>query len=118
MQFEQAQMWRRLQDKPGNYYCQAAEPEREEFRKFFESLLFTGRATIEFTKTDGSSRVMICTLSEDHGAKYSNNDTNITKTPKSNRKPTTDVRTVWDCEANAWRSFRWDSLLRVDYTIG
>lgn len=114
-------MWRRLQDKPGNYYTQAAEPERQEFRKFFEGILHEGRATVEFQKSDGTVRVMICTLSEDHGAKYSSNDTNVTEAVNKTRKPratNSDVRTVWDCEAGAWRSFRWDRLLRVGFTIG
>lgn len=120
-QFEKAAMWRRLQDQPGNYYCQAAEPERAEFRRFFESVLHDGRATVEFTKSDGSRRVMICTLNEDHGAKYHSNDSDVTKPTTSARKDravNNEVRTVWDCEAGAWRSFRWDRLIRVEFTIG
>jgi hypothetical protein len=121
MDFDQAAMWRRLSDDPGNYYTQAAEPERAEFRKFFESVLHERRATVEFVKSDGARRVMICTLSEDHGAKYRTNDADVTKTvnqARPQRAANQEVRTVWDCEAGAWRSFRWDRLVRVEFTIG
>lgn len=120
MNFDQAAMWRRLSGNPGNYYTQAAEPERAEFRQFFEGVLHEGQATVEFTKADGARRVMICTLSEDHGAKYRSNDTNVTETvnrARSRQAVNQEVRTVWDCEAGAWRSFRWDRLVRVEFTI-
>lgn len=116
MDFEQATMWRRLQGDPGNYYCQAAEPERAEFRRFVEGLLHQGTITVEFFKADGTTRVMICTLSESHGAKYMTAES-YAKSPKQRKTPTTAVRTVWDCEASAWRSFRWDRLKKLEFTI-
>jgi hypothetical protein len=119
MNFEQAEMWRRLSDAPGNYYTQASESEREDFRKFVEEQLHLGRITVEFTKADGSVRAMICTLSEDHGAKYNpvTESANLQPT-QPRRRPTMEVRTVWDCEAGAWRSFRWDRLNLIGFTIG
>lgn len=117
MDFEQAEMWRRLQNKPGNYYTQASEGEREDFRKFVEVLLHEGQVTVKFTKSDGTERAMICTLSENHGAKY--NPVNESLTPaKPRNRPTHQVRTVWDCEAGAWRSFRWDRLQMIGFTVG
>jgi hypothetical protein len=117
MDFDQAVMWRRLSGDPGNYYCQAAEPERAQFRSFFEARLHEGQATVEFTKADGSQRVMICTLSEDHGARYHSNNTDVTVNQTAqNRRAHSEVRTVWDCEAKAWRSFRWDRLKRVEFS--
>ena len=70
LNFEQSQMWRRLSDNAGNYYCESAEPEREEFRKFVKSLLHDGQITVEFEKANGETRAMICTLNEEKGAKY------------------------------------------------
>ena len=117
MDFEQAEMWRRLQNDPGNYYTQISESERVEFRKFVEQLLHAGQVTVEFVKADGATRAMICTLSEDHGAKY-NRVTESVEPGKPARQPTQHVRTVWDCEAGAWRSFRWDRLKMIGFTIG
>ena len=119
MNFEQAEMWRRLQNDPGNYYTQLGEPDRVEFRKFVEQLLHEGQITVEFVKADGTTRAMICTLSEDHGAKYNP----VTQSQslvenQARRRPTDTVRTVWDCEAGAWRSFRWDRLKIIGFTFG
>ena len=88
-----------------------------EFRKFVEDLLHAGQVTVEFVKADGATRAMICTLSEDHGAKY-NRVTESVEPGKPARQPTQHVRTVWDCEAGAWRSFRWDRLKMIGFTIG
>jgi hypothetical protein len=117
MNFEQAEMWRRLQNDPGNYYTQISEPDRVAFRKLVEQLLHEGQVTVEFTKADGSVRAMICTLSELHGAKY-NHVTESVEASKPARRPTDHVRTVWDCEAGAWRSFRWDRLKMIGFTLG
>jgi hypothetical protein len=118
MTFEETVMWHRLSGTPGNYYTQAAEPEREAFRVFLRSLLHDGKVTVEFTKSDGSTRAMICTLNEDFGAKYSTNDTVVEGKERKAKKSNPDVCAVWDCEANAWRSFRWDRLKQIDFKIG
>lgn len=120
MNFEQKTMWERLKGNPGNYYTQAAEPEREAFRQTLKGALFDGRVTVEFLKADGSIRVMVCTLSEDFGAKYSVNESTETTPvdPTSPPKVNNTVQKVWDCEAGAWRSFRWDRLKRIEFSIG
>ena len=131
MDFEQSQVWRRLNNNAGNYYCRVAEPEREEFRKFVKSLLNNGQITVQFEKSNGETRAMICTLSEEKGAKYT---TNIGE-QKTSKKTTPDkkeslvedspkpamvnqeIQKVWDCELGAWRSFRWDRLLRIEFSL-
>ena len=65
MNFEKEQIWRRLTDKTGNYYCELAEPEREEFRNGLKELLYKEEVLIEFTKADGTDRDMKCTLNYD-----------------------------------------------------
>ena len=116
MNFEETAMWQRLSNGDANYYTKAAEPEREEFKAWVKSVLRTGQATIEFEKADGTIRAMVCTLSEENGAKYVVNETKgDAATPK--KKPNDDVCAVWDCTQNAWRSFRWDRLKRIEFSI-
>lgn len=124
MNFDQQSMWNRLQGLPGNYYTESAEPEREEFRQFMKGLLWDGPVLIEFTKTDGSTRVMNCTLNSTHGAVYPDVDVErltgeIVETKNhQGRKINKDVCAVWDIDQKAWRSFRWDRLKRIEFHIG
>ena len=125
MNFEKEQIWRRLADRSGNYYCEAAEPEREEFRKWLKELLYKEEVMIEFTKADGTDRVMKCTLNTDLGAKYKTevlveNEVALQGKPGLPAKPkkvNNDTCAVWDIEAGAWRSFRWDRLKRIDFKL-
>ena len=60
---------------------------------------------VVFTKTDGTERVMHCTLNENMiPAAIEALDTKRTK------KENPEVQPVYDVEANGWRSFRWDLL--------
>jgi hypothetical protein len=34
------------------------------------------------------------------------------------KKTNNDVMPVYDMESDAWRSFRWDSVTQVEFTIG
>lgn len=57
---------------------------------------------IIFTKKDGTEREMRCTLME---------SSLPPRDPDAAAKPhSPDVQPVWDVEAGAWRSFRWDSV--------
>jgi hypothetical protein len=117
MNFEQTAMWQRLSNGDADYYTQSAEPERTAFRAFVKGLLQNGQVTLEFEKADGTIRAMVCTLNEEKGAKYIVNETKgEDSTPK--KKPNDDVCVVWDCAQSAWRSFRWDRLKRIDFSIG
>lgn len=64
-----------------------------------ESLLVT------FTKKDGTERQIYCTLSE-------------SSTPKKETTGTRSVPTtalpVYDLKKGEWRSFRWDSITKVE----
>jgi predicted lipoprotein len=62
---------------------------------------------------------MNCTLSDLHGAKYTQTPVVENAAKESNKKkPNEDVCAVWDIDAGAWRSFRWDRLIRIDYKLG
>ncbi len=66
---------------------------------------------LTFTKKDGSERIMKCTLAEQ-------------KIPAENVPKGTDrakndeAVAVFDLENNGWRSFRWDSLTNITFTLG
>jgi len=59
---------------------------------------------VEFTKTDGNVREMICTLQESFSWPYEKKTDKVK--PENN-----DVIAVWDIEKQSWRSFRIDSIL-------
>jgi hypothetical protein len=117
MNFEETTMWQRLSNGDANYYTRAAEPERTAFRVWLKQLLQERLITVEFEKADGTVRTMVCTLNEAEGAKYIVNETQG-DTPVSKKKANDDVCVVWDCTQNAWRSFRWDRLKRIEFSIG
>jgi len=78
------------------------------------SILTKNVATITFTKKDGTSRDMICTLREDILSVFTPQETE--KSEKKTRKMNPDVLAVWDVEKKAWRSFRVDSVefIKID----
>ena len=117
MNFEETTMWQRLSNGDANYYTRAAEPERTAFRVWVKGLLQERLVTVEFEKADGAVRAMICTQSEAKGAKYTVNET-CGDTTVAKKKANDDVCVVWDCTQNAWRSFRWDRLKRIEFSIG
>lgn len=113
MEFEKEQVWRELKNESGNYYCQSGEKEREEFREWLKGLLRGGKATVTFTKATGEVRVMECTLSENHGAKYT-----VNENKETTKKPNPEVCVVWDCNQQAWRSFRYDRIKEIEASFG
>lgn len=69
--------------------------------------LKNGIVQVTFTKVDGSTRVMNCTLSEN---KIPQNDS----TSANTRKKNDNVCAVWDVDVNGWRSFRYDSVQNIE----
>lgn len=68
-----------------------------------KSYLAGGVVNVKFTKRDGTEREMKCTVNETYIPKELH--------PKgTGRKVTEDVQKVFDIEAQAWRSFRFDSI--------
>jgi len=65
-----------------------------------------GVVSIKFTKNDGSIRTMSATLNSEYVTFAESDD--LATTVKKSAQP------VWDTEASAWRSFRWDSLQEVN----
>jgi hypothetical protein len=84
------------------------------FKKWLTGHLKYGPVTLTFTKKDGSDRVMKCTTNPTY---IMFKDPSILET-KSDRKVNEDVMPVFDLDAGGWRSFRWDSIKSVAFTIG
>ena len=61
---------------------------------------------VKFKKTDGTERLMKCTLLSQYITPHEN------KTGRE-KKINEDVVSVWDVEKEGWRSFRYDSVIAV-----
>lgn len=79
-------------------------------KDWLKGLLREGIVTVEFIKKDGSARTMKCTLSE---SKIPSENA-----PKGSGKSQNDeALAVFDVEANGWRSFRYDSIKRIQFDL-
>ena len=72
-----------------------------------ENMLREGIVTVNFTKKDGSERKMTCTLLESN---IPNEKMPLTEKKTKNL----DVLAVFDVEIDAWRSFRYDSVINFE----
>ena len=77
-------------------------------RKWLISLLEEQPIEIVFTKKDGTERTMKCTLQEDY----------LPETVGSEKAKNDEVLAVYDLEKEGWRSFRWDSVKEVHFSLG
>ena len=106
--------------------------DKDEYKEYVNSLLSKGIVEVVFTKKDETTRRMICSTSlnvvpkkafpeeqmeevELHPKrKLYNVRTSFDKpTEKPKRKQNPDVCSVWDFEKDAWRSFRYDSVVSI-----
>lgn len=93
------------------YYATATETQQEAFRKWIKGMLHVGPVTVTFKKSDGTERVMNCTLQESVAVPH-------IKTTERIKEKNDDVCPVWDIDKGAWRSFRYDAVTKIDLTIG
>ena len=87
------------------------DKEFEEFKTYTLGLLHDSNAKdlcVTFTKKDGSYRVMHCTLHEDC----------VPEVLEEDYKKTDEVLSVYDIDKFGWRSFRWDSIKKIEFNIG
>ena len=87
-------------------------PFTSDFEKnWFRGILKETPVTIFFVKKDGTERKMTCTLAE--------NKIPEEKLPKNTGKAQSDdSQAVFDIEKQEWRSFRWDSMKKFEFTLG
>jgi len=76
-------------------------------KNWLKNLLREGSVMVTFQKKDGTERKMHCTLAE--------NEIPAEKMPKGTGKTKNDeALAVFDVENQDWRSFRFDSILKLN----
>jgi hypothetical protein len=80
----------------------------KEGKQWLQNLIKTQDVKITFTKTDGSQRVIHCTLLPEKIVAYEK------KTEKT-KQVNEDVLPVWDIKKQQWRSFRYDSIKIIEF---
>ncbi len=84
------------------------EEERQVFKSWLQSHLSFGPVTVTFIKRDGTEREMLCTTKTELVEAYEK---------KTDRKINEDICFIYDLDNKAWRSFRYDSVTRVQFTV-
>jgi len=79
-------------------------------KDWLRTLLHEREVGITFIKKDGSERLMWCTLLESKiPSEFA---------PKGSEKAKSDeVLPVFDVENDGWRSFRWDSIKKIEFSL-
>jgi hypothetical protein len=94
-----------------NAYSEMDEKNKKAFRDWIKGVLRNETATLTFQKKDGTMRVMKASLRESDLPAYE-------KKTESVRKQNDEVLSVVDLELNEWRSFRFDSIKKIEFTLG
>ena len=132
LSWEQQEVFRLLKAKTGTMYQEADEIGRKFFRDWVRGLLDVSEITVTFVKADGTLRDMRCTL--DRGrippqplrAEKSAKETPVDGLRQNgflgeNKEVTkpeeSHTQKVFDLDAGAWRSFRYDRLKKVSVTM-
>lgn len=71
-------------------------------------MLRTNVVTVTFTKVNGEERVMQCTLLPEYVPNASTNNGQVLLQESESK-----AVSVWDVQANGWRSFRVDSVKSI-----
>jgi hypothetical protein len=132
LSWEQQEVFRLLKAQPGTMYQESDETGRSIFRDWMRGVLEVTEITVTFVKADGTLRDMRCTLNRDfiptqppkaekpakeapvdglrqHG--FLGETKEVTKPEESH------TQKVFDLDAMAWRSFRYDRLKKVTATM-
>ena len=133
--WEKQEVFRLLKGQPGTMYQEADEEGRTLLRSWVKQLLGNNIITVQFVKADGTVRDMRCTLSGAHippapprpvpaeieGSSTANVDgldtLDTLKATKSRKEPDPGTQRVYDLDAGAWRSFRYDRLQKITAEI-
>lgn len=127
MSWEQQEVFRLLKAQPGTMYQEADVEGRKYFRDWVRGVLEVAEITVTFVKADGTERDMRCTLDRDRippqpprelnkapvdGIVREDREIAALMEPKENH-----TQKVFDLDAGAWRSFRYDRLKKVTATM-
>jgi hypothetical protein len=103
-----------MQTLDNNFQNKLSEKDFKLFKKWLKGHLKFGPVTLTFIKKDGTERVMKCTTNPTY---ILFKDPAVLESKKE-KKINEDVMPVYDMQAGAWRSFRWDSVTQVEFTLG
>ena len=85
-----------------------------ELKTQLKEIIQNNVVTVYFTKVDGTEREMKCTLMVEYlPDQYQNNNTQLLQ-ESLGRLENVNTLSVWDLDANSWRSFRCDSVTRIE----
>ena len=118
MEWEKQEVMRLLAGRPGTIYQESSEEEKAIFRRWIKDVLNTGVTTIEFVKNDGTVRVMKATLDSTYIVTPTAPAVAVAESKQREVKKNDEVCKVWDAEAEAWRSFRYDRIKRISLELG
>jgi len=82
-------------------------------RNWLKSHLVMGPIEVVFTKKDGTTRKMNCTLKEE----LIPAEKKVVSKSEDKRNVTMETLAVWDLDNNGWRSFRLDSITSVKFEL-
>ena len=130
LDWEKAEVFRLLKNQPGTQYQEADEAGRKQLRGWVHNLLNNSEVTVQFVKSDGTVRDMRCTLdrsrippappktvpTEIEGSSTVNID-GLAESRKPRKEPDPVTQRVYDLDAGAWRSFRYDRLQKITAEI-
>ena len=127
MSWEQQEVFRLLKAQPGTMYQESDETGRHMFRDWMRGLLNVAEITVTFVKADGTVRDMRCTLDRDKippqppraekPAKEEPVDGIVKESREVTKPEESHTQKVFDLDAGAWRSFRYDRLKKVTATM-
>ena len=120
--WEQSETVRLLSSQPGTQYQESDETNQAIIRDWVRRLLQTTEVEVEFVKSDGTLRVMRCTLNPEQFPVVPTNATTgpvdgIVTESKPRKQPDVHSIRVFDLEQQEWRSFRFDRLRRVSASL-
>jgi hypothetical protein len=125
--WEQQEVFRLLKSQPGTTYQESDESGRMIFRDWIRNLLNVTEITVTFVKADGTVRDMRCTLDGDRippqpprAAKPARElpvDGIVRENKEVTKPEESHTQKVFDLDAGAWRSFRYDRLKKVTATM-
>jgi hypothetical protein len=125
--WEQQEVFRLLKSQPGTTYQESDESGRMIFRDWIRNLLNVTEITVTFVKADGTLRDMRCTLDQDlippqppraaKPAREAPVDGIVRESKEVTKPEESHTQKVFDLDAGAWRSFRYDRLKKVTATM-
>jgi WYL_2, Sm-like SH3 beta-barrel fold len=121
--WEQNETVRLLTGTPGTQYQESSETNQHIIRDWVRRLLQTTEVKVEFVKSDGTLRVMRCTLNPEQFPVVPTNvpagpvDGIVLESKKPRKEPDVHSIRVYDLDIGEWRSFRFDRLQSVTVTL-